>query len=270
MEGELLHVRPDSFRKLYNAAVLNKLRSDKVEFFRRATGHDPAPWQERFLTSGHKRKLLNCSRQAGKSTVNAVDCLHDALFVPGSLILVYGPAERQAKEFFGKVVECFTRLGHERDGFDAGLAADRKLGMTLPNGSRIEALPGSEKTTRGFSAPRKIVLDEAARIDDGLYHAVRPMLMASGGSLHLLSTPYGKRGVFHDAWTSGTNWDRYMVDATEVPHFSEEDLEEERASMPARVFAQEYMCMFTETDDAMFTSTEIAEAMDDALLPLAV
>ena len=79
----------------------------------------------------------------------------------------------------------------------------RKLGMELINGSRIEALPGTEKTIRGFSGVDLLIVDEAARVADELYYAVRPMLAVSGGRLMMLSTPFGKRGVFYEEWTGG-------------------------------------------------------------------
>jgi hypothetical protein len=59
-----------------------------------------------------------------------------------------------------------------------------------------EALPGTEKTIRGFSGAALLIVDEAARVDDALYYAVKPMLAVSGGSLLMLSTPYGRRGEF--------------------------------------------------------------------------
>jgi hypothetical protein len=43
-----------------------------------------------------------------------------------------------------------------------------------------------------------LVIDEASRVDDTLYLAVRPLLAVSGGRLVALSTPFGKRGWFHD------------------------------------------------------------------------
>jgi hypothetical protein len=63
--------------------------------------------------------------------------------------------------------------------------------MHLPNGSRIEALPGSEKTVCAFSGTSVLILDEAAGVDDKLYYAARPMLAVSRGSLMMLTTPYG-------------------------------------------------------------------------------
>jgi hypothetical protein len=61
-----------------------------------------------------------------------------------------------------------------------------------------EALPGTQKSIRGFSGAALLIVDEAARVDDALYYAVKPMLAVSGGSLLMLSTPYGRRGVFFE------------------------------------------------------------------------
>jgi hypothetical protein len=38
------------------------------------------------------------------------------------------------------------------------------------------------------------------RVPDALYQAVRPMLAASGGRIALLTTPWGRRGVFFEEW----------------------------------------------------------------------
>jgi len=49
------------------------------------------------------------------------------------------------------------------------------------------------------------LVDEASRVADELYFAVRPILAVSGGSLMVLTTPYGKRGVFYEEWTGGAD-----------------------------------------------------------------
>jgi Terminase large subunit, T4likevirus-type, N-terminal len=226
-------------------------------------GIDPDSWQRELLRSGSERVLLNCCRQSGKSTMAGLIALHRALYRPGSLVLILAPAERQAKETFGKVAQAYRKLGHS-------VAPDsyRKLGMRLGNGSRIEALPGSEKTIRGFSGVDLRVLDEAARVDDGLYFAVRPMLAVSGGALIMLSTPAGRRGVFFEEWTEGVGWERYEVPAEECPRISEAFLEEERRSLPRRVFDQEYRCVFVETEDAVFSFEDVAGATDPGVTPL--
>ena len=184
-------------------------------------------WQEEFLGSSADRVLLNCSRQSGKSTMSAVIALHRALYRPGSLVLCLAPALRQSQELFGKIAGFYRDLGRP-----VAPQGERKLSLELENDSRIITLPGSEKTVRGFSGAALLLVDEASRVDDGLYYAIRPMLAVSGGSLMMLSTPFGKRGVFYEEWSGGHGWERYEVPASQCPRISEAFLEEERRVLP--------------------------------------
>jgi hypothetical protein len=239
-----------------------RLALDRVTFAS-SLGLDPDPWQERLLRSTSPRVLLNCSRQSGKSTMSGIIALHRALYFPGSLVLCLAPSERQSKELFAKVSDSYRRLR----GTPAP-ASDRKLGMRLPNGSRIEALPGSEKTVRGFSGTSLLIVDEASRVEDELYYAITPMLAVSGGSLMMLTTPYGKRGVFHQEWTGGRGWERYEVPASRCPRISEEFIEEQRETLPPWVFRQEYECSFEETEDQVFSLDMIERAVTSDVKPL--
>lgn len=190
----------------------------------------------------------------------AVLALHRALYRPGSLILCLAPALRQSQELFQKIVGFYRDLGRP-----VAPRGERRLSLELANGSRIVTLPGTERTVRGFSGVDLLLLDEAARVDDGLFYAVRPMLAVSAGALIMLSTPYGKRGVFFEEWTSGEGWERYEVPAAQVPRISPAFLEAERRSMPEWWFAQEYDCEFRETEDQLFSHDMIEGARDDAL-----
>ena len=74
------------------------------------------------------------------------------------------------------------------------------LKAELANGSRIVALPGNERTVRGYAAADLIIIDEANRVEDDLISAVRPMMATSQGRLIALTTPAGKRGWFYESW----------------------------------------------------------------------
>jgi hypothetical protein len=241
-----------------------RLALDRVAFAREL-GIVPDQWQERLLRSPSDRILLNCSRQSGKSTMAALIGLHRALYHPASLVLILAPAERQAKETFSKVADLYRRA---ESGHTLPPDSYRKLGMELANGSRIEALPGTEKTIRGFSGVDLLTLDEAARVDDGLYFAVRPMLAVSGGALIMLSTPAGRRGVFFEEWTEGVDWERYEVPASECPRISAEFLEEERRALPRLIYRQEYECSFEDLEDQVFATEDIEAAMSSDVKPL--
>src|SRR5215216_206990 len=239
-----------------------KLALDRSAFAA-ALGMEPDPWQHDLLRSTSDRVLLNCCRQSGKSTMTGVIALHQALYYPGSLILCLAPALRQSQELFGKVLGFYRDLGRP-----VSSQAERKLSLELENGSKILTLPGSEKTIRGFSGAALLIVDEAARVADELYFAVRPMLAVSGGALIMLSTPYGKRGVFYEEWTGGHGWERYEVPASQCPRISEEFLEEERASLPPFIFRQEYECSFEETEDQVFTTEMVEQAVTSEVTPL--
>ena len=239
-----------------------RLALDRVAFAEKL-GIVPDGWQGDFLRSSADRVLLNCSRQSGKSTMSAVIALHRALYHPGSLVLCLAPALRQSQELFAKIAGFYRDLGRP-----VPAQGERKLSLELENDSRIITLPGSEKTIRGFSGAALLLVDEASRVDDELYYAVRPMLAVSGGALMMLTTPYGKRGVFFEEWSGGQGWERYEVPASQCPRISEEFLEEERASLPPFIFRQEYECSFEETDDQVFTTDMIDRALTDEVKPL--
>ena len=241
-----------------------RLALDRVAFAEKL-GIVPDAWQGDFLRSSADRVLLNCSRQSGKSTMSAVIALHRALYQPGSLVLCLAPALRQSQELFGKIAAFYRDLGRP-----VAPLGERKLSLELENGSRIITLPGSEKTIRGFSGAALLLVDEASRVDDSLYYAIRPMLAVSGGSLMMLSTPFGKRGVFYEEWTGGDSsaWKRYEVSASECLRIPASFLEEERRVLPSYVYRQEYECSFEETEDQVFTTEMVERAVTPEITPL--
>ena len=239
-----------------------RLALDSVAFAEKL-GIVPDGWQEDFLRSSADRVLLNCSRQSGKSTMSAMIALHRALYHPGSLVLCLAPALRQSQELFGKVAGFYRDLGRP-----VAPQGERKLSLELENGSRIITLPVSEKTIRGFSGATLLLVDEASRVDDGLYYAIRPMLAVSGGRLMMLSTPAGRRGVFYEEWTNWEGWERYEIPAEEVPRIPPGFLAEERAALPAFIYEQEYCCRFIETEDQLFGYDLVASSITDEVSPL--
>src|SRR5712671_6642985 len=137
-------------------------------------GMPPDEWQEKLLRARLPRTLLLCSRQSGKSTVTAAMAFHEALFYRGSLVLLLSPSLRQSQELFRKVTDLRTKLGDP-----VAVKEESALRVEFKNGSRIVALPGTEETVRGFSGVSLLVVDEAARVADPLYFAIRPMLAVS-------------------------------------------------------------------------------------------
>lgn len=217
----------------------------------------PDPWQTRLLRWSGKRMLLNCSRQSGKSTTTAILALHRAVFYANGLILLVSPSLRQSSELFRKITDFATRLAEKPK-----MMEENSLSLQLENGSRIVSLPSKEATVRGFSGATLIIEDEASRVEDQLYRAMRPMLAVSGGQLILMSTPYGKQGHFFEEWSNGgTDWERIEVKATDCPRIPKRFLDEERRSLGERWFRQEYLCEFAEAVDHVFGYETVMKAL---------
>ena len=158
---------------------------------------------------------------------------------------------------------CF-RMGVPRRG-----DGDNSISLLLPNGSRIVGLPGTEATVRGFSAVSMLLIDEASRVDDAMYKALRPMLAVGDGDLWLMSTPNGKQGFFYDSWEhGGDGWMRVRVPATGCPRISKRFLEEQRSAMGDAWFRQEHLCEFIEGTVGVFDRDVVERAIDDDVEPL--
>ena len=130
--------------------------------------------------------------------VSALLGLNTALMSAGALIIIVSPSQRQSAEMLRTVKNFHARMRGV-----ARLGTESVLKVELENNSRIIALPGTEQTIRGYAAADLIVIDEAARVEDELLAAVRPMLATSNGKLIALTTPAGKRGWFFESWTQG-------------------------------------------------------------------
>ena len=216
------------------------------------------------LTTDAAQILLLWARQTGKSTVAAILALHTALSRPESLSLILSPGERQSKLLFKTVMRHYAKAGHP-------IPADveNKLSLELANGSEIHALPGSEATVRGFSGVDLLIVDEASRVDDDLYNAVRPMIAVSRGRIVLLSTPFGKRGFFWREWSEGgPSWHRSKATVYDNPRIDPAWIAQERAAIGEWWFNQEHLVEFVDTDSQVFATDLIEGALTWDVAPL--
>ena len=245
------------------AAGAPRPASDLVDFLRRQLGIEPDEQQKAMLRAAGKQVLLNCGRQWGKSTMAAAMAVHRAHTERNSLVIVASPTDRQSGELLRKASEMVARLSITPRG-----DGTNKASLLFPNGSRIVALPGTERTVRGFSKVSLLMIDEAARVEDRLYRALTPMLSVGDGDLWLMSTPWGKRGFFYDEWTNGEDWMKVQVRATECPRIPARCLDKQRKRLGPIWFEQEYMCGFMDNGVGLFERRVVEEAMDARVSPM--
>ena len=267
-----------------NVAEIFLSRASPEEYIK-TLGFSPYPWQLKVLSPHWTRMLLNCARQSGKSTVTAAIAWHAAKTTRDGLVLVFAPTERQSIELNVKLMDFAQRDG------ELSYVSGAKNEKKLKNGCRLFALPGTEKSIRGFSDPTMIIIDEAARTDDLLYRSVRPMMLTGNTKLIGMSTPFGREGWFWEEWDTNPTFEKVLVKApvaiidgqvrkveeTEA-HFAErmkrkgidgfysprrslKVMKEEWLSMPEWWYRQEYLGEFMEAQAAVFTQRDIDKAM---------
>jgi hypothetical protein len=230
----------------------------------RDAGIEPDDWQARVLRSSARQIILNCARQSGKSTISAILGLHMAVYTPRSLTLLLARKLDQAKELFLKLKVPF----HDMEMPPAEIEQESAIRVELDNGSRIIALPGKAEGLRGFSAVNLLICDEAAYIPDSTYYSVRPMLATSNGRIVLMSTPFGRRGFFHETWVNGgPSWHREEIRATQIPRISAQFLAEERRALGVW-YAQEYENVFLDNQFSVFAYDVVMGALSDQVQPL--
>ncbi|MGJ5815416.1 terminase large subunit domain-containing protein [Paludibaculum fermentans] len=219
----------------------------------------PDAAQAAVLDTAGRRVLLCCTRQWGKSTVTVLMALYHAFNTPETLTLCVSPTLRQSRIFLQKAARLLrrARVPYTRDPRDP-------LSLLLPNGSALIGLPAREANIRGFDDVSFLILDEAAKIPDKVYTAIRPTRAIADGRLWILSTPAGQSGFFFREWHDpSAGWARFTVKATACPRIRPDFLAAERRALGEHDFAQEYLCEFRPSEHQLIPR----DLIDQAVLP---
>ena len=182
---------------IYGCDPVRYLRSIDLNVF---------PWQAEVLSDESTRICIDGARQGGKSTLMSAIVCHCAKYRPHSLAVILAPTLMQAGEDMMKIKQFIAR-----DKRYPKLLRSGAQEIATIKGSRILVLTASDDAARGFSNPDIILFDEASRIPDDVFEAVRPMITNNPRArIYEISTPNGKKGFFYDHFSS-PRWSRYLV-----------------------------------------------------------
>lgn len=231
-------------------------------------------WQEKFIkTKGDK--MLCTGRQVGKSVTCAIDAGRYAVKNQNKSILMIAPTERQAYGLFEKTLEYLMQ--NHRLLIKKGRDRPTKHIIKLKNNTRIYCYPTgvSGLGIRGLTINR-LYVDEASRVPEEVWTAITPMLLTTGGSLIMLSTPFGRQGYFFEMWNDAKakitkfsatseevikkrpiskSWTKYQREK------ALEYLEREKTRMSKLEFAQEYLGEFLQDIQQFFPDELIKKCM---------
>lgn len=254
----------------------------------RGLGFEPFEWQVDALNPSLDRVLLLCARQSGKSTVVGGKVAHKIRYRRRSENLIVTPSKDQSKIVMQRFQE-FTDQDDELPESDTDSIFEQAWKKRK---NRVLALPGSERSVRGYADPETIIADEAAQIEDRTYIAFRPWMTGGKSELIAMSTPFGKRGWFWRAWEHSSRWHKILVrvrwdvrngklidtmpedefkaywkekgvNAYYSPRHTKSWCEEELEEIGEWAFRQEYCCEFMDTDAAWFSYDEILDAFQN-------
>lgn len=231
---------------------------DVARFARERLGFDADTVQSLVMNGRIHRGLLNCTRYWGKSTIGAIMALHRAYTREGTLTIAATPSGGHTTAFM-RTVRRFARTLGLKSWSDGG----SETSVALPNESRIVGLPGSETHVRRFSTASLMVIDDAARVSDEMYRAVRPFVAIGRGDLLMMSTPFGRRGFFYEEWARGGTWSRFKAPAAQCSRIAAGLIEEEKAVMGELWVRQEYMCEFVNLGGSAFDQVVLERAFSE-------
>ena len=244
---------------------------DPVTWLINNTGWQPFPYEAEILRDNVLRlRVIKKSRQIGITTTVAHEAIWKVFTMPNRMILIVSPSDRQSKIVMSRiqaVVNLNPRL-YER------VTAKNTSELQLDNRSAILSLPNNPDRLRGFSAT-DIYLDEAAHfLNDGpVMAAIKPMLIATKGTFTVVSTPFGKRGIFYEQYQLVTNQQgadptmkAYDLHPSIInPLISATDLEAENQNLTELEFKQEYLGEFIEQTDTYYPLGLVQPCVDPEL-----
>jgi len=238
-----------------------KLRENPSSFCKAILGIEPFEYQKKLLDADARHAVIASGRQVGKSRMCAWLALHKAVTDPHTQVLITAPSLRQSSLLFDTLFSEIDQSALSND--EWGIDRNTQTIIEFDNGSSIHCLPTGRdgNKIRGFTADM-VIVDEAAFIDDKIFGDIlEPMLFATGGSMILASTPWGKSGFLYEKFEgakSKEKWARVQASSYDNPLNDPEDLDEYKEGKTQSQIDREVLGKFVDDAGQFFPSDAIA------------
>ena len=219
--------------------------------------YQPHSGQQQLHASTARFRCACCGRRWGK-TMAAVNEIakygweHGEMDPPSWWV---APTYRQALKAFTTVITQLKTAVKKSNASQGGMKVIWKSGAVtnFVSAERYDNLRGEGV---GF-----MVVDEAAFIEAEAWTKVlRPMLSDTMGRALLIGTPKGKNW-FYQMWTRGDDpeqkeYENFSFPTGSSPYIADSEVEEARNTLPADVFAQEYLADFLDEAAGVFRGVQ--------------
>lgn len=213
----------------------------------------------------HDRRfgIVYGSPKSGKSVAGLIWITERAIEVEGRSCWWVSPT-------YSQCLDMFTRLQRMTPREVVASTNRTQMTITLINGSSIQFKSADRPDTLYGSNVDAVVVDEAARLNEMSWHAIRSTLSSTRGPGRLLSN-VRSRGWFHRIYIEATQGkDEWVAakltweDSVEAGYVSIEDIEEARATLPAKVFEALYQVILSDDDDVGIFNIDAMPRLADA------
>jgi hypothetical protein len=202
---------------------------------------------DKFVLTDDLFGVLVAPRGSGKTLAAINFALFWALQKKNQRVGWCSPTFSQAKSVLDQIVSAAPDLVESSNRQEAVI--------TLINGSTIKFLSSdSADNIRGFRFTH-LILDECAYIKQSVINTILlPTLNPNGKKCLLVSTPAGKNHFF--SWYMKEDTISHRITLEECPYISQTLLDEAKSSLPADIYAQEYLAQFVDSANDVFKNIE--------------
>lgn len=201
------------------------------------------PQQEAALFNEARYALVEASSKSGK-TVGAMAWLLEQALVhrggPGHQFWWIAPVYAQARIPFRRIKRGLPRAAYAPN--------DSELSLSLPNGSVLAFKGGDHADSLYGDDVFAAVIDEASRVKEESWHAVRSTLTHTRGPVRLIGNVKGRRNWFYQLARRAESGEPGMAYAKITAHdavgagvLAAAEVEDARRTLPEAVFRELYL-----------------------------
>lgn len=198
------------------------------------------PEQEAAIFCPERYSFIEASTKSGK-TVGCLVWLFEQA-IQGSTGRNYwwvAPSYRQAKIAYRRMKNGLPREVYR--------ANDSDLSLTIPNGTTIWFLTGEKPDNLYGEDVYAVVMDEASRMREEAWHAVRSTLTATRGPIRVIGNVKGKQNWFYrmarnaEAGQDGMHYAKITYQmAVQAGVLEQDEISDAQSVLPERVFGELY------------------------------
>lgn len=192
-------------------------------------------------------KVLDCGRRWGKTRLGVMECMGAA--VVGKRAWWVAPSYKMSEVGWRPL----RRLAAQIPGAEVR-KVDRQV--ILPGGGEVSVRSADNPDSLRGEGIDYVVLDECAFMAEMAWsEALRPALADRLGKALFISTPKG-RNWFWYLWQRGQDggdeWHSWRFTSYDNPHIADSEIDAAKATLPDRVFRQEFLAEFIDDAGGVF------------------